>query len=134
MRKLDQKDLAPLVGAIIGAYLATGKDLTARELAARMCWTESKVRRYLTAGPGGGPPDGIRAFKEARTSYSRDYPGMEAGVHQVTTYGPTRERLRDFILLLQKIERRERGSGPDKTIDRLVPFTPNAPAADKERP
>jgi len=127
MRKLDQKDLAPLVGAIIGAYLATGKDLTARELAARIGWPESKVRRYLTAGPGGGPPDGIRTFSEARTSYSRDYPGMEAGAHKVTTYGPTRERLRDFILLLQKIEQRERAYGPDKTIDRLVPISKEEP-------
>jgi hypothetical protein len=106
MRKLDDKDLAQFAGIIIGAYLQTGKDQTAAELAGRSGWPLSKVRRYLTAGPGGAPPDGVRAFHEARTSYSRDFPGMEAGVHRVTTYGPTREKLRDWILMLERIGKR----------------------------
>lgn len=127
MRKLDHKDLAHFCGMVIGAYIDTGKDLTARELAERFQWTESKVRRYLTAGPGGAPPDGIRWFREARTSYSKDYPGMESGTHMVTTYGPSREKLRDFIITLEEVAKRERrGAGIEPALadGRLVETEP----------
>jgi len=82
--------------AIVAMFLETGEDVTIKVIAARLGWTETKTRRHLT-GDDGFLPDGIQQREAGRTSYSKDYPGTEAGAHKVSVYGPTRAFLREII-------------------------------------
>lgn len=95
-----------LVHAATRFYLETGNDPTVADLAARLGWTESKIRRLLTAAHG--CPMGLTYRTEERPSYEKNY-GMQRGVHKVSTYGPSRDRLRALILNHEKAQREERG-------------------------
>lgn len=85
--------------AVVEAYLETGKALDVKEIATRMGWSESKVRKVFTAA--GGCVTGLDLRQEGRESYSRNYPGMTAGAHKVWVYMPTRQTLREMILQLR---------------------------------
>lgn len=87
--------------AVVAHYLETGKPAEAPELAKRLGWSVAKVRRLLDELHG---PKGVMAYQETRVSYSRSYPGMEAGAHKVWTYAPALWLLRDIILALEKKE------------------------------
>lgn len=88
---------AALEAAITEHYLRHGRDGTVADLAADLGWSEGRVRRALDKCPMGAP-DGCSIGVEHRPTYSRDYPWMETGrSHKVTTYGPSRARLRELL-------------------------------------
>jgi len=82
--------------AIVAMFLETGEDVTVKVIAARLGWTETKVRRHLT-GASGFVVEGIQRHEEGRVSHSKDYRGFEVGAHKVFVYGPTRAFLRGMI-------------------------------------
>jgi hypothetical protein len=88
-----------ICSAVVEAFLETGKALDAPEIAKKLGWSESKVRRILRAH--GGSVDGVAVREEGRASYSRAYRGMEAGAHRVSVYRPTLEALRALVLELR---------------------------------
>lgn len=85
-----------LARAITAHYLETGKDCTVAEIAARLEWSESKVRKVL-AGCGGAPA-GCHTYKDSAPSYSTAYRNFQSGAHVVWKYGPSRETLRTLVL------------------------------------
>jgi transposase-like protein len=86
--------LDQIADAIVALYLETGHDPDAPTIATRAGCSVGTVRRLARdhSFPGCLPRT------EWRQSYSRDYPGFEAGAHKVTVYGPTRETLRQLVL------------------------------------
>jgi AraC-like DNA-binding protein len=86
--------------AVIEAYLETGEGLCVKQIAARLGWSESTVRGVIDHHHGITPR--LRCYQDARTSYSKDYPGMSAGVHKVWAYIPGRDTLRQMVLDLRK--------------------------------
>lgn len=90
-------DTQTVVDAVVRMFMADGRDHSIKEVAAALGWSESRVRRAITSAPG-GRPDELDSSVDYRTSYSRDYPTMEAGAHKVRLYGPTRQTLREMLL------------------------------------
>lgn len=84
---------------VVEAFLETGKALDVPEIAQRLSWSDSKVRRILRAH--GGSVNGVSAREESRESHSRNYPGMASGRHNVWVYRPTLEALRALVLELR---------------------------------
>lgn len=89
-----------VVLAALQLFMSDGEDHTIREIAEAMGWPEAKVRRAIASAPGGTPRE-LRYSESHRASYSRNYPGMQAGAHKVALYGPTREWLRELLLRAQ---------------------------------
>lgn len=87
------EDKQAILRLVTDRFIAEGRDSTVAEIAARLCWGESRVRKLLAR-----PLEGLRVGQESRPSHSRDYPGMEAGTHRVWVYGPTREHLSSLLL------------------------------------
>jgi hypothetical protein len=87
-------DAAKVRAAIVDHYLAKREGLTVKELAstARVPWSETKIRKLLDAGI-----EGITSREEGRTSYSKSYHMMEAGVHKVRVYYPTLDHMVDLV-------------------------------------
>jgi DNA-binding IclR family transcriptional regulator len=82
------------------AFLETGKALDVNEIATRLGWSASKVRRVLVGAHG--CVDGLMAHQESRASYSMSYRNTQSGAHRVWVYKPTLETLRDMINDLRK--------------------------------
>lgn len=85
-----------VVDAVVLMFLATGKESTVKDIAEKLGWTETQVRSALRSAPGGCPME-LSWDQDTRTSYSRNYRGMESGVHKVSVYGPTMGTLRKMI-------------------------------------
>jgi len=73
-------------------YLQTREGLTAQEVAEIVGWSKSTTRKWLEQAPG------ILSDIEHRTTYSRDYPGMECGSTIVKIYFPGRTLLAELAL------------------------------------
>ena len=71
-------------------FLKTGQDVTVKEIASGIGIAESTVRKYVDFCD-------FASYKDSRVSESKNYPGMEAGVHLVWMYGPSRSLLRSRI-------------------------------------
>lgn len=82
--------------AITEGYLETGKMLDAPAVAARLRWSETKVRRLMDLLRGA--PEGVHCSQEHRATESRNYPGITVGSHRVWMYAPTLWHLRNLIL------------------------------------
>jgi len=67
-----------LRAAIVAHYLETGHDCTVKEIAAKLAWSESKVRNALNNEHGFCLP-GLRPDDETRTSYSTHYKMFSQG-------------------------------------------------------
>lgn len=85
--------------AVVEAFLETGKALAAPEIAKRLGWSVSKVRRVMAEN--GGCVRGLQTYQEHRPSESRNYPGMLTGAHKVWLYKPSLEALRALVLELR---------------------------------
>lgn len=81
--------------AVVEAFLETGKALDANDIAARLGWSVSKVRRLISEAHG--CVDGLIAREDRRESHSRNYAAFTAGVHKVWVYLPSMETLRAMI-------------------------------------
>ena len=90
-------DQQMFVNAVTAMYLRDGRAHTVVEIAAETGWPVSKVRRVILAAPGGAM-DGVNEDRETRASHSRNYPGIEAGVHRVSVFYPTLAHLRRLIV------------------------------------
>ena len=86
--------------AVVEAFLETGKSLDANEIATRLDWSVSKVRRIMADAHG--CVDGLVVTEEHRPSYSRNYASMQSGSHKVWVYEPTLATLRAMINELRK--------------------------------
>lgn len=84
-----------LVAFVCEHFIAHGKDLTIAEIAEVTGWKESKIRRIMTHHHG--CPDRLICHTVSRASFSKDYPSMQAGAHNVTVYGPSRDTLRKML-------------------------------------
>lgn len=97
---MTTKPLTPaqetLRDAIVAHYLETGNDCTVKEIAARLTWSESKVRKLLNDAHG-FCVEGLHVSEETRTSYSTHYTMFAQGAHKVAVYGPTRRYLRELL-------------------------------------
>lgn len=91
--KITEEDVGD---AIMAAFLETGADVTIAEIAARMCCSESTVRGTMK---GGFAPAGTQAEEVVRPRMSKSYRWQEEGTFRVTVYGPTRECLREALLI-----------------------------------
>jgi hypothetical protein len=87
-------DAAALRDDIREHYIAKKEGSTIKEIAARLKWSEGKIRRLLNDGPG---VEGITSREEGRTSYSRNFRAFEAGAHKVRVYYPTLDCLVTLI-------------------------------------
>jgi hypothetical protein len=85
--------------AVVEAFLEAGKALDASEIARRLGWSVSKVRRVM--GDNGGCVRGLQTYQDHRPSESRNYPGMVTGSHKVWLYKPSLEALRALVLELR---------------------------------
>jgi hypothetical protein len=95
-RMSDTKPAADQVRtAVIEGYLETGKALDIKEIATRLEWSESKVRRVIADAHG--CVDGLQTWQEHRESYSRNYRGITSGAHKAWVYSPSSETLRGMI-------------------------------------
>jgi hypothetical protein len=82
---------AQIRDTVFNRYVETKEGMTIKDIAAAMAMNESWVRRYIhDPKRGGATPKGIEWTSEWRTTYSKDYPSMEAGVAQVRVYEPTK--------------------------------------------
>lgn len=97
---MTTKPLTPtqetLRDAIVAHYLETGNDCTVKEIATKLQWSESKVRKLLNDAHG-FCVEGLRVSEESRTSYSTHYTMFAHGAHRVAVYGPTRAYLRGLL-------------------------------------
>ncbi len=84
-----------LVAAVVEMFLDDGEDHTIKEIAAKLGWTESRVRKIISDAHG--CPEGLHTREETRTSYSTNYRFMASGAHKVWVYGPSREYLRSLL-------------------------------------
>jgi hypothetical protein len=82
-----------IVEAVTKRYLETGEDSSIADIAKLCGKSESWVRKKFERGW----PETLTTYTEGRTSYSRNYPGMESGAHQVRMYGPSRTHLRALL-------------------------------------
>lgn len=87
-----QHDIDIMVDWIIAAFMANGKDVTIKEIAAGMDWSEAKTRKVMASAPAGVPME-LESCQESRTSWSHDYKMFSTGAHKVWVYGPTRATL-----------------------------------------
>lgn len=79
--------------AIENHFIETGEDVSVKEIAEIMGWSESRVRSVIEDVWR----HDIIARKDSRTSYSKNYRGFDAGAHVVWVYGPSRSRMRKMI-------------------------------------
>jgi len=84
---------------VVEAFLETGKAVDAAQIAERLGWSVSKVRRVLKDAHG--CVTGLVTYQEGRQSHSRDYPAFTAGAHKVWVYEPGQGTLRALILELR---------------------------------
>jgi hypothetical protein len=89
--------------AVVEGYLETGKALDVPAIAARLRWSQSKVRRVLDEAHGA--PNGLHAFQDYRESFSASYPSMAVGGHKVWMYAPATWLLRDMVNELRALKR-----------------------------
>lgn len=92
--KKDSNEFA-IRNAVVEGYLETGKCLDAKDIAARLKWSESKVRRVLDEAHGA--PNGIMASQDHRESFSKYYRSFQSGAHKVWVYAPALWLLRDML-------------------------------------
>lgn len=85
--------------AIVDAFIEKGEAIDAKAIAERMGVSVGVVRARIN-GDAHGCPRGCDTWETWRTSFSKDYPGMESGAHRVWVYAPARETLRQRILEL----------------------------------
>jgi hypothetical protein len=97
--------------AVLGAWLAGKEGLTVKEIAAAIHLSETAVRRHMN----GAPVKGTRYFQGEKQTFSKDYPGMQAGVVRVGMYAPDDEALRAEIRGL-----RDRVSSLESEIDACI--------------
>jgi hypothetical protein len=88
--------IAAVVELVTKRYLETGDDSSISDIADMCHRSQSWVRKVFDTARG--CPEGLTTYLESRTSYSKNYPGMESGVHQVRMYGPSRQRLRSLLV------------------------------------
>jgi predicted transcriptional regulator len=93
MGQMDDNKRAVL-GVVVERYLEEMVGSTVKEIAAKLGWSESKVRRVVDDRSG---VDGLTSAEEGRSSYSTAYRMMEAGVHKVRVYYPTRQKLAALV-------------------------------------
>jgi hypothetical protein len=84
---------------VVEAFLETGKAVDAPQLAERLGWSVSKVRRIIAANHGS--VDGVSVRQEGRESLSKSYQGHVTGAHKVWVYRPNYGTLRTLILELR---------------------------------
>ena len=87
-----------LVRWVTENYLATGSDVTVKEIAHGLGWPESKVRKVMDAEHG--CPQDLQACQEVRPSYSKGYSGFKTGEHRVWVYSPRKATLRHHLVAL----------------------------------
>ena len=88
-------DMTAVRDAIVEGYLETGKAMDVPQIATRLQWSDSKVRRVIS--DAAGAVNGTYAKQETRESYSRSYRMMQSGSHKAWTYLPTLQHLRELI-------------------------------------
>lgn len=89
-RSQDHVDIRRL---LLAHFVQTGDGLTVKDLAAKLTWNESRVRRALTSDSGFS--EGLDQHSEGRANKSRDYPMWDApGGHLVQVYEPDKDALR----------------------------------------
>ncbi len=86
MTRTPTPDAATIRDDIREHYITKKEGSTVKEIAARLKWSETKIRRLLDTGPG---IEGVTSREEGRASYSKAYRMMEAGAHKVRVYYPT---------------------------------------------
>ncbi len=77
-------------------YIATGRGMTVKEIAAAVSVSETTIRAIVTPEHGIGV-DGIFGEHDARPSFSTSYSGFQSGVHRVYVYEPTSKHLAAII-------------------------------------
>lgn len=92
--KTESPNAIKLADAIIEAYLATGEAQSVKQLAPRLGWSESKVRKVLDECQG--CPNRCIYAQDWVTTYERGY-NSQHGAVKVGRYQPTMETLRDMI-------------------------------------
>ncbi|APU88953.1 hypothetical protein Rctr197k_155 [Virus Rctr197k] len=100
MNTIRDEQTKELTAFITRRYLETGNDSTVKEMAEGLGWSASKVRAVIDHNRGALP--GMCSQREARESFSKDYPSMQAGAHMVFVYGPTRATLRAMIVASER--------------------------------
>jgi hypothetical protein len=86
--------------AVVAYYLETCKSITVKELAPRLRWSESKLRRVFDEHRGS--VDGITARHEVRESHERNYDSVH-GAHKAWVYQPALWELRRRLLEATKV-------------------------------
>lgn len=89
-------DGAKIADVVYVAFMETGDDIDVKEIAKRIGWSESKIRRVMSDNHG--VPRGVTVSDESRPTYSRSYPTMQSGYVKVNVYGPTRSEMRRRML------------------------------------
>lgn len=82
--------------AVFEHYLETCSAASAPEIAARLGWSESKVRQVIN-DLAGAPRDCV-AKQEQKPRYSRNYRAQVVGYSKVWCYEPTKSLLREHLL------------------------------------
>lgn len=84
---------------VVEAFLESGKALDAAQIAERLGWSVTKVRRVLNDAHG--CVEGLETYQDTRESHSRNFPGFTQGAHKVWVYRPTLSTLRALVLELR---------------------------------
>ena len=82
--------------AVVARYLETGEASTVRDIATRVGYSESTVRKVIAECHGAVP--GTTYEEVARVSHSRNYRGMQAGSHKVGEFMPSMSHMRDLLI------------------------------------
>jgi len=94
------KDIASAIAAYVLQAWVDGKDgVAADEIAAGLGVPVGRVRRAINDGHG--TVRGVRYAQGERVTYSRNYPGMQAGVVKVGIYYPDHDALRAEVRRLR---------------------------------
>jgi hypothetical protein len=76
-------------------FISSGEWCDAKTIAKGLDVSTAVIRNRMSKE--GGCPSGLDVREEWRTSYSKDYPMMEAGAHKANVYAPTRQLLRVMV-------------------------------------
>ncbi len=88
--------------AVTEHYLATWRHASVHDIAARLGWSESKIRRVIR--DSSGAIAGTTSERVSVARYSRNYPGMEAGYTMAWAYLPSRSHLGELLLAARAMQ------------------------------
>ena len=89
--------------AVLAHYLETGKAATVKEIAGRVSFSESTVRKVMTSKPHYGVVAGTDITSKEIECYSRDYPGMISGYRNVDAFVPSRSYMAEVIKAAREV-------------------------------